>query len=218
MCIDVWRCCCNILASKFILPVVIEVMMKCCWKSVLGDTLYNRVKWHVQLLNIVGVLQPWLTAASRWRCALCKFLYFLTNLVSYLLVYLHAYLFAYWPVQACSGVFFNKGENCIAAGRLFVEESLHDKFVSLVVSFAVDVESFPVGRPHICFHGSDVFSVSYRLWCGLGPSSHRQKLFLSITRKSCTLLTSTSMASMGRSGECREKLILFAWTFVSWLI
>lgn len=34
-----------------------------------------------------------------------------------------------------SGVFFNKGENCIAAGRLFVEESIHDAFVEKVVSF-----------------------------------------------------------------------------------
>ncbi|XP_059792788.1 mitochondrial 10-formyltetrahydrofolate dehydrogenase isoform X3 [Balaenoptera ricei] len=29
-------------------------------------------------------------------------------------------------------VFFNKGENCIAAGRLFVEESIHDEFVTRV--------------------------------------------------------------------------------------
>ncbi|KAH9525845.1 Cytosolic 10-formyltetrahydrofolate dehydrogenase [Bulinus truncatus] len=29
----------------------------------------------------------------------------------------------------CGAVFFNKGENCIAAGRLFVEESIHDEFV-----------------------------------------------------------------------------------------
>lgn len=32
-----------------------------------------------------------------------------------------------------SSVFFNKGENCIAAGRLFVEESIHDEFVSQVL-------------------------------------------------------------------------------------
>lgn len=31
------------------------------------------------------------------------------------------------------GVFFNKGENCIAAGRVFVESSIHDKFVDRVV-------------------------------------------------------------------------------------
>jgi len=31
-------------------------------------------------------------------------------------------------------VFFNKGENCIAAGRLFVEESIHDEFVTRMVS------------------------------------------------------------------------------------
>ena len=29
---------------------------------------------------------------------------------------------------------FNKGENCIAAGRLFVEASIHDEFVHRVVS------------------------------------------------------------------------------------
>uniref|UniRef100_A0AAQ5ZEI3 10-formyltetrahydrofolate dehydrogenase n=1 Tax=Amphiprion ocellaris TaxID=80972 RepID=A0AAQ5ZEI3_AMPOC len=32
-----------------------------------------------------------------------------------------------------SSVFFNKGENCIAAGRLFVEDSIHDQFVKKVV-------------------------------------------------------------------------------------
>lgn len=33
-----------------------------------------------------------------------------------------------------SSVFFNKGENCIAAGRLFIEDSIHDQFVQKVVS------------------------------------------------------------------------------------
>ncbi|PNF24468.1 Cytosolic 10-formyltetrahydrofolate dehydrogenase [Cryptotermes secundus] len=32
-----------------------------------------------------------------------------------------------------NGVFFNKGENCIAAGRLFVESSIHDEFVKRVI-------------------------------------------------------------------------------------
>lgn len=31
------------------------------------------------------------------------------------------------------GVFFNKGENCIAAGRVFVESSIHDDFVDRVI-------------------------------------------------------------------------------------
>lgn len=35
-----------------------------------------------------------------------------------------------------SAVFFNKGENCIAAGRIFVEDSIHDLFVQKVVSSA----------------------------------------------------------------------------------
>lgn len=37
-------------------------------------------------------------------------------------------------LQGMSSVFFNKGENCIAAGRLFVEDSIHDQFVQKVVS------------------------------------------------------------------------------------
>ena len=37
--------------------------------------------------------------------------------------------------SGCGAVFFNKGENCIAAGRLFVEESIHDEFLRRVVSF-----------------------------------------------------------------------------------
>ena len=33
-----------------------------------------------------------------------------------------------------SGVFFNKGENCIAAGRIFVEETVYDEFLDRVVA------------------------------------------------------------------------------------
>ena len=33
---------------------------------------------------------------------------------------------------------FNKGENCIAAGRLFVEASIHDEFVYRVVCCSYD--------------------------------------------------------------------------------
>jgi len=36
--------------------------------------------------------------------------------------------------QACSSAFFNKGENCIAAGRIFVHESIHDKFLASVLA------------------------------------------------------------------------------------
>ena len=36
-----------------------------------------------------------------------------------------------------SSVFFNKGENCIAAGRLFVEDSIHDEFLERIVSFTL---------------------------------------------------------------------------------
>lgn len=40
-----------------------------------------------------------------------------------------------------SSVFFNKGENCIAAGRLFIEDSIHDQFLQKVVSSATGSQS-----------------------------------------------------------------------------
>jgi acyl-CoA reductase-like NAD-dependent aldehyde dehydrogenase len=43
-----------------------------------------------------------------------------------------------------ASVFFNKGENCIAAGRLFVEESIHDEFVQRVVA---ETKKMAVGDP-----------------------------------------------------------------------
>lgn len=46
--------------------------------------------------------------------------------------------------QAMSGVFFNKGENCIAAGRLFIERSIHDRFLERVVA---EVKKMKIGDP-----------------------------------------------------------------------
>lgn len=43
-----------------------------------------------------------------------------------------------------SSVFFNKGENCIAAGRLFVEDKIHDEFVRRVIK---DVKTMSIGDP-----------------------------------------------------------------------
>ncbi|KAL6460284.1 hypothetical protein MHYP_G00320430 [Metynnis hypsauchen] len=43
-----------------------------------------------------------------------------------------------------SSVFFNKGENCIAAGRLFVEESIHDEFIARVVE---EIKKMKIGDP-----------------------------------------------------------------------
>uniref|UniRef100_A0A673NLD7 formyltetrahydrofolate dehydrogenase n=1 Tax=Sinocyclocheilus rhinocerous TaxID=307959 RepID=A0A673NLD7_9TELE len=43
-----------------------------------------------------------------------------------------------------SSVFFNKGENCIAAGRLFIEESIHDTFVERMVS---EIKKMKIGDP-----------------------------------------------------------------------
>lgn len=45
-----------------------------------------------------------------------------------------------------SSVFFNKGENCIAAGRLFVEDSIHDQFVQKVVSSTAESS---LGQPRV---------------------------------------------------------------------
>ncbi|RWS14003.1 cytosolic 10-formyltetrahydrofolate dehydrogenase-like protein [Dinothrombium tinctorium] len=46
--------------------------------------------------------------------------------------------------QAMNGVFFNKGENCIAAGRVFVENSIHDRFVAKVVE---ETKKIVIGDP-----------------------------------------------------------------------
>lgn len=46
--------------------------------------------------------------------------------------------------HAMGAVFFNKGENCIAAGRLFVEESVHDEFVKRVVE---ETKKMVIGDP-----------------------------------------------------------------------
>uniref|UniRef100_A0A8C9STC6 10-formyltetrahydrofolate dehydrogenase n=1 Tax=Scleropages formosus TaxID=113540 RepID=A0A8C9STC6_SCLFO len=43
-----------------------------------------------------------------------------------------------------SSVFFNKGENCIAAGRLFVEESIHDEYITRVVE---EIKKMKIGDP-----------------------------------------------------------------------
>ncbi|XP_050537434.1 cytosolic 10-formyltetrahydrofolate dehydrogenase [Daktulosphaira vitifoliae] len=43
-----------------------------------------------------------------------------------------------------SGVFFNKGENCIAAGRVFVESNIHDKFVERVIE---EIKKIKIGNP-----------------------------------------------------------------------
>lgn len=45
---------------------------------------------------------------------------------------------------AMSSVFFNKGENCIAAGRIFVENSIYDKFISKVVT---ETKKMVIGDP-----------------------------------------------------------------------
>ncbi|CAG5117907.1 unnamed protein product, partial [Candidula unifasciata] len=44
----------------------------------------------------------------------------------------------------CGAVFFNKGENCIAAGRLFIEESIHDEFIRRVVG---EIKKMKIGDP-----------------------------------------------------------------------
>lgn len=44
----------------------------------------------------------------------------------------------------CSAVFFNKGENCIAAGRIFVEENIHDAFLQRVLE---EVKKMKIGDP-----------------------------------------------------------------------
>jgi len=46
--------------------------------------------------------------------------------------------------MAMSSVFFNKGENCIAAGRLFVEETIHEEFLERIVE---ECKKMVIGDP-----------------------------------------------------------------------
>merc|ERR1712037_801439 len=46
--------------------------------------------------------------------------------------------------NALGSVFFNKGENCIAAGRLFVEETIYDEFIDKVVA---ETKKMTIGDP-----------------------------------------------------------------------
>ncbi|VDL70409.1 unnamed protein product [Nippostrongylus brasiliensis] len=46
--------------------------------------------------------------------------------------------------MTCNAVFFNKGENCIAAGRIFVANSIHDDFLRRLVS---ETKKYVIGDP-----------------------------------------------------------------------
>lgn len=46
--------------------------------------------------------------------------------------------------NALGSVFFNKGENCIAAGRLFVEETIYDEFLDKVIT---ETKKMTIGDP-----------------------------------------------------------------------
>jgi len=46
--------------------------------------------------------------------------------------------------NALGSVFFNKGENCIAAGRLFVEETIYDEFVQRMIT---ETKKMKIGDP-----------------------------------------------------------------------
>uniref|UniRef100_A0A1I8A8N5 formyltetrahydrofolate dehydrogenase n=1 Tax=Steinernema glaseri TaxID=37863 RepID=A0A1I8A8N5_9BILA len=46
--------------------------------------------------------------------------------------------------QVCGAVFFNKGENCIAAGRIFLAESIHDDFVKRLIA---ETKKLVIGEP-----------------------------------------------------------------------
>merc|ERR1711872_840012 len=46
--------------------------------------------------------------------------------------------------NALGSVFFNKGENCIAAGRLFVEETIYEEFIEKVIA---ETKKMTIGDP-----------------------------------------------------------------------
>ena len=52
--------------------------------------------------------------------------------------------------NALGSVFFNKGENCIAAGRLFVEETIYDEFIEKYVFVDDDYDDRYVDPGSFC--------------------------------------------------------------------
>lgn len=92
-----------------------------------------------------------------------------------------------------SSVFFNKGENCIAAGRLFVEDSIHDQFVQKVVSSRLESELEGAG----CRRGggtqrsgwAPLIGSHHRFRGSLG-NSHETSVQIDITKRACGMRVS----------------------------
>lgn len=65
-------------------------------------------------------------------------------------------------LKGMNGVFFNKGENCIAAGRIFVESSIHDLFVEKVVAETKKMASIIFHTLYIAEHVLLVVRVNFK--------------------------------------------------------
>ena len=92
--------------------------------------------------------------------------------------------------QGCGAVFFNKGENCIAAGRLFVEDSIHDEFVRKVV----------------CRYKKKLIHFLFNVKC---------RKIMTVNSEGASLVGSIGCASGWWSGVCRPLLEVFSRVILS---
>ena len=68
----------------------------------------------------------------------------LNKIIQIFSIFSFANLYDFFIYFEYRSVFFNKGENCIAAGRLFVEETIYDEFLERVV---VETKKMKIGDP-----------------------------------------------------------------------
>ena len=87
----------------------------------------------------------------------------------------------------CQSVYFNKGENCIAAGRLFVEKKIHDEFIGRVIE---EVKKMKIGDPLDR-------SVSH------GPQNHKAHLDSLLEYVDTGVKEGATLAYGGRRIDCR---------------
>lgn len=73
--------------------------------------------------------------------------------------------------QTATAVFFNKGENCIAAGRIFVARSIHDSFVQKLVA---ETRKITIGDP--LDRSAPPHPRRPRRSTGHGPQNHKAHL------------------------------------------
>ncbi len=116
--------------SYTVLQKSLQLMISVVYVAVVQLVTWRRFlwSWAVNLPSSSSATATWTKQWEWWEKT--------TSVKSYrckVIVVLSLLCVFVWTLQGMSSVYFNKGENCIAAGRLFVEESIHDEYIRRVV-------------------------------------------------------------------------------------